>query len=151
MFINDATVIVPRVEIDLTKRRESYLSDYDIIRRDFQSAFEMAKYFEFNETFMLIFGAEYSRTLSWYTSKLRDVIECHKSAFYDAFIHALSITEQNASFDLVQDIFHKVIIAWKNTGSFVEPEDVKVVKPFDVVIYEYKNNNQNIIWQHSYR
>ena len=151
MFINDATVNIPRIEIDITKRKECYLSDHDIIIRDFRSAFEMNEYFGFGKTFMVVFGAEYTRTMAWHTSKLKDVIECHKSTFYDAFIHALSITEQNASFDLVQDIFHKVIIAWKNTGSFVEPEDVKVVKPFDIVIYEYKNNNQNIIWQHSYR
>lgn len=150
-FINDATVSIPKINFDLTKRKECYLSDNDIITRDFKCAFDMYKYFNFNEVFMSIFGAEYSRVLAWHSSKLKDVVECHEASFYDALMHALSITGQNDYLDLIYEVFNDVVLLYKNTGSFKEPMDRKMSKPFDVEVFLYKNNVKEVIWQHSYR
>lgn len=149
-FINDATVTTPRIEIDITIRKTS-LSDNDYIIRDFECAFKISKYFNFDETFMTIFGAEYSRILAWNSSKLKDVAECHESSFYDAITHALSITGQNNYFNLAQDIFHDVILSWKNIGSFKEPKERRISKPLDIEVYEFRNGIKNTIWEHSYR
>lgn len=144
-FINDATVDIPRVDINITRCDNCY-SDNDIYMRDYDTAFNIYKYFDLRETFMVSFGSEYTRNIAWNASKGNDTFHAHDSAFYNALLNAL----ENPYFDVAQDI-HDIVYAIINEYQYIKDVSEKSLKPFDVEIFEYNGLRKKVIWQHSYR